>query len=379
VTPASPVVVLHVLACDELAGTELMVASVVVHSPAETVSHELATLAPPGPIAARVAAGGRQTASLGGRWGLLGASYRLGRLLRSRRYDVVNAYGLKASVVARVLARFLQRRAAFVCGVRNLHVTTLEQLESPKARIAALVERLLSPLVDVYDANSRAALDILAGLGIHGDRLVYVPNGLDLSRWTARAGEPEDQDAPLILCAARFVEAKRQQDLLRALAVLRSEGHSFRTVLAGEGPTRRDMQVLASRLGLDAYVEFPGTVGRDRMRALLEQAAMACLPSAWEGMPGSLMEAMATGVPVVSTDVSGTNELVVSGESGLLVPAYDPPALARALAALLTDRGERARLAAGGRRRMEERFSLDVMLEAKERLYLDVSRRGRGA
>jgi glycosyltransferase involved in cell wall biosynthesis len=369
--------VLHVLACDELAGTELMVASLILRSDADVVCHELATLQPPGPISTRVLAGSRWAASLGGRGGLLGAAWRLRRLLRARNYDVVTAYGLKASVLARVLVRLLRPRPVFVCGVRALHVTEVERLDSPKARTASLIERLLSPLVDVYDSNSRAALGLLAGLGIDSQRLVYIPNGLDLSEWAPRNGGRDEDGVPMVLCAARFVDRKRQGDLLEALAALRRDGHSLRAVLVGAGPTLSEMRELAASLGLDGCVEFPGPVGSEEVRRLLEQAAIACLPSAWEGMPGALMEAMASGVAVVGTDVSGTNELVVHGESGLLVRAYDPPALAEALGTLLRDRELRERLAAGGRSRMEECFSLEVMLTRKERLYRLVAARGR--
>jgi glycosyltransferase involved in cell wall biosynthesis len=365
-----------VLPLDTLAGTELMVASLILHSDPDVVSHELATLQPPGPIAARLRAAGRRVFSLGGRGGLANASWRLARLLRTGRYDVVNAYGLKASVLARVLVRVQRRRAVFVCGVRALHVTEVERLDSPKARIASFVERLFSPLVDVYDANSRAALTLLSQLGIDSERLVYIPNGLDLSRWPLIDGRREDEP-PLILCAARFVERKRHQDLLEALAALRRDGHSFRAVLAGGGATLPGMRALAGKLGLDGSVELPGPLGTEELRRVLEQASIACLPSASEGMPGALMEAMALGVPVVGTDVGGTNELVVHGQSGLLVPAYDPPALASALAALIADPGLRERLAAGARRRMEECFSLEVMLEEKERLYRGVAGRRR--
>jgi glycosyltransferase involved in cell wall biosynthesis len=297
--------------------------------------------------------------------------------MRARPYDVVNAYGLKASVQARLLARLLAPSAAFVCGVRALHVTEVERLDSPKARVASIVERALSPLVDVYDSNTRAALDALERLGIDGDRLVHIPNGLDLADWAPRGDGAAGDGEPLILCAARFVERKRHQDLLEALTLLRRDGTRLRAVLAGRGATLPQMRALASGLGLDSCVRFPGTLETDEIRRLLGEAAVVCLPSAWEGMPGVLMEAMASEVAVVGTDVPGTNELVVDGESGLLVPAYDPPALARALARVLDDPAERRRLAAGGRRRMEERFSLAGMLEAKERLYRSVAG-GRG-
>jgi glycosyltransferase involved in cell wall biosynthesis len=367
---SGPVRVLHVLPLDTLAGTELMVTSLILRSDRATVDQELATLQPPGPIAERIRAGGGRIDSLGGRGGLLGASWRLARLLRSRRYDVVNAYGLKASVIARLLVRLLRPRPVFVCGVRALHVTEVERLDSPKARLASLAERLFSPLVDVYDANSHAALDLLRGLGVDSARLVHIPNGLDLTVWTQRAAEPAG--TPLIVCAARFVPRKRHEDLLRALAQLRDQGHSFRAVLAGGGELLDDMRALASSLGLDGCVELPGPLGTHEVRALVEEAAIVCLTSSSEGMPGTLMEAMALGVAVVGTDVGGTNELLVDGRSGLLVPAYDPGAIASALGSLLADPDLRRTLAEGGRRRMEECFSLDVMLDAKQRLYRDV-------
>jgi glycosyltransferase involved in cell wall biosynthesis len=363
-----PVRVLHVLPHDALAGTELMVASLILCSDPEAVQQELATLRPRGPIAERLEKNGREVRSLGGRGGLAAATWRLARLLRTREYDVVSAYGLKASLMARLLVRLLGGRRAFVCGVRGLHVTEVERLDSPKARLASLIERLFSPLVEAYDCNSRAALELLAGLGIDRERLTHIPNGLDLEQWAPRDSEPDG--VPLIICAGRFKPVKRHEDLLAALAQLRRDGRSFRAVLAGGGPLLERMRRLLPSLGLDGCVELPGQLDTHEVRRLLGKAAIVCLPSASEGMPGALMEAMATRVAVVGTDVDGTNELVVDGESGLLVPAYDPAALARALARLLDDHELRRRLAEGGRRRMEDCYSLDVMLKAKERLYV---------
>ena len=351
-----------------------MVASLILNSRPGIVRHELATLQAPGPISARVRQGGRSAHPLGGRGGVLVAAWRLVRLLRAEEYDVVAAYGLKASVLARVMVRLVRPRPAFVCGVRALHVTEVERLDSPKARIASAVERLFSPLVDVYDANSRAALELLAELGVDAARLVYIPNGLDLGAWPGREDGPEEEP-PLILCAARFVPRKRHEDLIHALASLNNEGVSFRAVLAGRGPLLEQMRELAAALGLAVYVELPGELDSAELRRLLERASVACLASTSEGMPGALMEAMATGVAVVGTDVGGTNELVVDGESGLLAPVYDPPALAQALRRLLVHPELRAQLAAGGRRRMERCFSLDVMLEAKQRLFVEAATR----
>jgi glycosyltransferase involved in cell wall biosynthesis len=366
---------LHVLACDELAGTELMVASLVLRSEPSRVRHELAVLSGPGPIVERVRAASRDATALGGRHGLAGASLRLARLLRARRYDVINAYGFRASMVARLLVWLLARRAVFVCGVRGRHVTDVADVRSPKARLAAALERFTSSLVDLYDANSRGGVELLGELGVAPERVVQIPNGLDLSTWTPAHRGPDDP--PTIVCAARFAPVKRHEDLLRALALLRRNGHAFRALLAGEGPTLPAMRSLATELGLADIVELPGRVDPEAMRGMLGRASIACLSSVWEGMPGAVMEAMACGLPVVATDVSGTREVVADGESGLLVPPCDPPALARALARLLDDPELRARLGTAGRRRMEERFSLEAMLDAKERLYRELVERRR--
>ena len=356
---------------DTLAGSELMVASLILGSDSSVVDQELATLQPPGPIADRIRGGAGTVWSLGGAGGLAGAAWRLARLLRTRRYEVVNAYGLKASLLTRVLARIARPRPAVVSGVRGVHVTDVERVDSVKARLASLVERLLGPLVDVYDANSRAALRQVARMGVGEQRLVHIPNGVDLSLWSARDSEPEG--TPLILSAARFVPLKRHEDLLRALAGLKRDGHDFRALIAGGGPLLGEMRTLSSSLGLEGTVELPGQVGPEEVRRLLDRASIVCLASASEGMSGTLMEAMACGVPVVGTEAGGTGELVIDGESGLLVPPYDPGALEHALARLLDDRELRARLAAAARRRMEERFSLDAMLEAKQRLYVELA------
>src|SRR4051812_32967020 len=99
-----------------------MVASVITRSDSAKVTHELASLQGPGPIVERVRAESCWAVSLGGRGGLAGAAWRLARLLRTRPYDVVNAYGLKGSVLTRVLVRLVRPKVAFVSGIRGLHV-----------------------------------------------------------------------------------------------------------------------------------------------------------------------------------------------------------------------------------------------------------------
>ena len=101
---------------------------------------------------------------------------------------------------------------------------------------------------------------------------------------------------------------------------------------------------------------------------------MFCIVSTWEGMPGAVMEAMARGVAVVGTDVNGTRDLVVDGETGVLVAPERPGEIAAALRALLEDRDRALAMGAAGRSRMEAEFSVEAMVERKARLYVDVAR-----
>ena len=143
----------------------------------------------------------------------------------------------------------------------------------------------------------------------------------------------------------------------------------FRAVLAGTGATWQRCRELAAELGLSREVEFPGAIDPDAVVSLLGRADVACLPSLWEGMPGFVMEAMAARVPVVATAVSGTEELVVDRETGVLTPVRDPVALKEALSELLANPALGLSMGEAGRARIAGDFSLESMVGSKLALY----------
>jgi glycosyltransferase involved in cell wall biosynthesis len=363
--------VLQVVAHDVIGGTELKVALLSERLRASGMDVHVVFLDDPGPVSALLREGGVPVTSLGGGGGLAGAAWRLLRVLRSRDWALVEAYGSKASLIARLLALATRPRPVQVSGVMGRHVTEVVELDERKGRVALGLERATARLVDAYDVINPGALEMLAGIGIGRERLHYVPNGIDLSRWSLREEVVAD-GPPLILCAARFVPRKRQEDLVRALALLRDRGVECRALLAGTGPTLDAVRELVAELGLSDRVELPGSIEHERLRELMDEAAVYCLPSLWEGMPASLLEAMARGVPAVTTDVDGNRELVDDGVTGLLVPPRDPERLAAALEALVTDPERAKRMAAGARRLVEERYSFDRLVERKGRLYSDL-------
>ena len=148
----------------------------------------------------------------------------------------------------------------------------------------------------------------------------------------------------------------------------------MRVEVAGGGSCLEDLKGLAAELGVAERVTFLGEV-RD-IPALLSRARMFVQPSLSEGIPLTVLEAMARGLPVVATRVGGLPEVVIDGETGLLVPAADPPALAEAVLTLWRDPDAAGRMGDAGRRRAEERFDVRRMVSQYEALYLEEGNQG---
>ncbi|MGH3034596.1 MAG: glycosyltransferase [Gaiellaceae bacterium] len=209
----------------------------------------------------------------------------------------------------------------------------------------------------VSEANRTYLRSILNGY----DRVRVVPNAVDLRR----LGPPGDRqpDPDLVVSTARLIEKKGLGDLVAACGILRERGVPVRLEVAGDGPLLAELRSAAAGVGLaDA---FPGALPHEEVRTLYRRGAVFCLPCVVastgdrDGLPTSVLEAMALGVPVVTTGVNGLPDAVIDGETGLVVPEHDPPALADALERLLTSPELAQRLAEQGRRHVERAFSLE--------------------
>ncbi len=208
-----------------------------------------------------------------------------------------------------------------------------------------------------------------------GDALV-IPNGADLDRFrpTARRDPAVRRhlgigDAELVIGQIGSLIPRKGADvLLRAFSVLRAR-RPARLLLAGAGPERSPLERLAAELGVADSVGFLGEVRNPE--ALLQHAIdVSVLAAHSEAMPLALVEASACGLPIVCTDVGGNREVVVDGETGLLVPAGDADRLAAALARLCEDSALRTRFGEAARRRAEKRFGIDGFVTAIERAML---------
>jgi glycosyltransferase involved in cell wall biosynthesis len=223
-------------------------------------------------------------------------------------------------------------------------------------RLAQKVER--AAFVACISDYARSQLMGLVGRE-HWDRLHVVHCGLDVSAFDLVERPARERD-PEILTVGRVVPVKGQSLLVEALAELRRRGVGARLAIVGEGDGLPELRAVAERLGVADRVELAGAVGQDDIRERYARADVFALPSFAEGLPVVLMEAMATGLPVVASRITGVPELVQDGVSGLLVAPGRADELADALERLLGEpRQRRLEMGRAGRAKVVAEFDED--------------------
>ena len=197
-------------------------------------------------------------------------------------------------------------------------------------------------------------------------RLAY--HGVDVGRFGGRPPHAPAviSERPLIVSVGRFCEKKGFEYLIRACRMLADRGYRFSCQIVGYGELGNELKKMIVDLRLQEFVELPGTMTQDQLAALYPHARMFVLPCQItgngdrDGIPNVLIEAMASGIPVISTDVSGISELVQHLENGLLVEQRDARAIAEAMELLLVRHDLRSRLAQNGRETVLQRFTMEA-------------------
>lgn len=311
------------------------------------------------------------------RWSIPEAVVELSRLYRNRGYDIIHGKQYFASIYVASL-RPLHRSACLVASFHN------HEYDYPSARPGWLAARRqiqswqMRRWIDAFGALSTATREhYQRHLGIPAPTLL--PNaipvdairrdpGLDRAEVLAKYGASANE--MVVVVPNRLTHEKGQLYLLRALALLRSHGLRPKALLLGRGPMHAELRAEAARLELSDQVVMPGEqVPNFEFRRVMSAADVVAVPSTFEAFGLVPAEAMALGAPVVASRTGGLTDLIVDGESGLLVPPRQPEPLAKALAQLLTDEPLRNRIAAGGRRRVETEFSVSRVAEIFERFY----------
>jgi glycosyltransferase involved in cell wall biosynthesis len=286
-------------------------------------------------------------------------------LLKKTQPDLVHTHTSKAGILGRIAAR--------ACGVPSVftaHTWSFVEGASWKWKVlGAPCERLVAldggAIINVSDANRELALKYKIA---PAKRLITIHNGVpDLAyEYQERSGPfaKRQQGVPVVIMVARFAPPKDHAMLLDAATRIHAP---FRIQFAGDGPTMRETQDGARSLNLLDRVEFLGD--RSDIIDLLRKASIFALPTNWEGLPISILEAMRAGLPIVATNVGGVGESVLDGDNGFLTPRGDTAAFAAALERLLTDSDLRARMADASRRMFVQRFTAEQMFRKTFNIY----------
>lgn len=339
--------------------------------------HVVISLTDEGVYGARLRAAGITVHALGmprGRVTLSGVQ-ALRALLRAEAPDAVQTWMYHADLIGGLAARLAGIKAV-AWGIRNSgnHLDRSSRSARMVLRACAALSRWV-PRAIVCAAQDAARRH--RALGYDGRNMVVIPNGYDLSRYApdAEAGARMralwgvGADAPLIGCVARWDPLKDHRNLLAALGQLLREGQELKCVLVGRGmtPGNADLVALIESEGLRGRVLLTGP--SDDVAAVMNSLDLHVLSSCAEGFPNVVAEAMACGTPCVVTDVGDAAHIV--GDTGVVVPAEQPAALARGIAQALREVGTRGGAAAGAaaRERVLALFDLGRMVHAYEAVW----------
>jgi glycosyltransferase involved in cell wall biosynthesis len=300
---------------------------------------------------------------------------RIVRAIRSSGCDVVHAHLEDAATLVPPAARIAGRRA--VCSFHHV-VVPLAWREKLKERLAVSAASRSAGVVFV----SRSSLESFArAYGGQRRNWCVVENAVDLGVFrTESATMPADlmvpAGAPVVTMVGALRIRKGQATALRAWPAVLRRFPQARLLLVGDGIERDALQARVGELGLSEHVIFAGT--RTDVSRIIRASSLVILPSEHEALPTTLIEAAACGRPVVASDIDGIPEVVVDGETGLLVPVGDEVALSDRVTALLDDEPRRLRMGERARARAEERFSAHRWAERLHEVYEQACRNGRG-
>lgn len=263
-------------------------------------------------------------------------------------------------------ARLTFGSIVFIAGARGMQpdLTLSQRLARDAIRRCAdhVVTNSVAQTAELYDA------------GIPSRRVSVIPNGVDISRFpypgdrqAARSALHLPANGPVIGMVASFYPVKRWDVFLSAAARVARQRPDVNIVCIGEGSLRPAIEESARRLGISGQTRFTGA--RRDVPALLPGLDVLALSSDTEGLPNSVLEAMASGLPIVATDVGGVAEAVDEGRTGLLTPRADSAAMADGILSLLDKPRRAEEMGAAGRARVEADFSMDTATKATMDLY----------
>jgi glycosyltransferase involved in cell wall biosynthesis len=305
-------------------------------------------------------------------WSDLFAFLELFRLCRQNKFDIVHAHTSKGGFFGRIAARL----AGVPIVIYTIHGFTFNELSPRSIKIFyTFLERLAAPFCDlmiaVAEEHRRRAIDRKIA---KPDQIITIHNGIHASRFDGLVGRENKRDelpcpkgSLLAGSVGRLVASKGPQYLLKAIPLVLQSYPHVHFLFVGDGPQKPELISLASELGIDDHCHFLGF--RRDVPELLACFDVFVLPSPREGLSISILEAMASALPVVATNVSGNRELIDSGVDGILVKPADPAALAEAIITMIRDQARARAMGERARHKVKVSFSQEKMIERTLQVY----------
>jgi glycosyltransferase involved in cell wall biosynthesis len=306
----------------------------------------------------------------------IGALRQLLKLLREKQIDIFHAHCYKSDLYGLILSRY--HKMKLVTTAHGPLASFKFFWASKNWRVRYLYDQLDLRLLRYYDLVlmvSDTMRDIISRYKVDPQRMMWIRNAID-SKFFRRSGKPDAEfraklgipaHATVIGAVGRLNGEKDYPNLLRAAQILLQKRPDTYFVIAGKGELEQELKTLATELGVTHRVIFMGHF--HDVRKVFEMMDLYVLSSTREGLPNTVLEAMAMEVPIVSTDVDGVKEAVADQSEAFLVPPQDSPALAAGLLRMLEDDELRLRLARQARAKVEAEFSFAHRTRTIENLY----------
>jgi len=297
--------------------------------------------------------------------------WRLHRLLREGNYDLVHTHLIHADLYGTLAAKL----AGVPIIVSTKHNENVFRRHSFYAFLDRTAARFADKIITISDSLKRFAVEVE---GLDAEKIVRIHYGLgpthasidDPDRLSLRAELGIGREIPLAAIVARLIPQKGHVYLLHAFRRVLEALPEAKLLVVGEGYLRGELESLAEELGVASNVIFTGF--RQDVPRIMGGIDLFVLSSLWEGFGLVLLEAMAAGKPVVATNVSAIPEIVLDGETGILVPLNDPEPMAEAITKLLAQPALARQLGCKGKQRLKQEFSTQEMIAATELVYDDL-------
>lgn len=361
--------ILQIIPSLDRSGAEKQMTLLACGLPRDEFEVHVAALTRGGPLAAELGRAGIETTVIGKAWKLDPRAYwRLKRHIARLQPDLIHTWLFAANAYGRA--------AALACGVKCL-VAGERCVDPWKSWTQLAIDRYLARRTERIVAVSQGVRDFYVEKGLPADKIEVIPNGVPLAE-TVRLEATRDEvlaelglphDARLVGLIGRLWPQKRVKDAIWAADLLKRIRNDVHLLVIGDGPHAARLRIFRDQCQIGDKVHFLGH--RNDVPRLLPHLDLLWSTSAYEGQSNSIMEAMAAGVPVVATDIPGTRDLIVHGQTGYLVPVGKPcrAAVAKHTDRLLSDRELAARLGQAARQRMREDFSVEKMVVRYGELY----------